>query len=294
MKPYPTIEHTRRTLDIHVREARAGNPAFWAVIERASGRPDRRRRRRPGRRDRPRVRAGLCARYRAGGAAATPPRRRSPFATTPCGELALPELLALVQPGNAASINVLEKIGMERVGTRALRRCRAPPVFAAPRLLHGERALHAARPCGRRPGSRTRTCRPSRLRWPSTRSPFPIGVALLLDAVALDLHRVRQRGRVVHDDRDLARLRGERALVELERAAGIGADLERLRRAAAAGVASLPLVCVLGGLAAAELPLSELSSSPHPAATIASEQRRAVRAKRAHGWWYAGGAAEVQ
>jgi RimJ/RimL family protein N-acetyltransferase len=34
------------------------------------------------------------------------------------GPLALTELLALVRPANAASINVLEKIGMERVGTR--------------------------------------------------------------------------------------------------------------------------------------------------------------------------------
>jgi [ribosomal protein S5]-alanine N-acetyltransferase len=34
------------------------------------------------------------------------------------GPLALPEVLALVRPANAASINVLEKIGMERVGTR--------------------------------------------------------------------------------------------------------------------------------------------------------------------------------
>jgi len=37
MPPYPTLEHTRRALDIHVREARAGNPAFWALIERTSG-----------------------------------------------------------------------------------------------------------------------------------------------------------------------------------------------------------------------------------------------------------------
>ena len=34
------------------------------------------------------------------------------------GPLALPEVLALVRPANAASINVLQKIGMERVGTR--------------------------------------------------------------------------------------------------------------------------------------------------------------------------------
>ena len=34
------------------------------------------------------------------------------------GELALPEVLALVRPDNAASIHVVEKIGMELVGTR--------------------------------------------------------------------------------------------------------------------------------------------------------------------------------
>ena len=37
MPPYPTLEHTRRALEIHVREARAGNPAFWALIERETG-----------------------------------------------------------------------------------------------------------------------------------------------------------------------------------------------------------------------------------------------------------------
>ena len=35
------------------------------------------------------------------------------------GELALPRVLALVRPDNAASIHVVEKIGMERVGTRS-------------------------------------------------------------------------------------------------------------------------------------------------------------------------------
>src|SRR5215207_4606148 len=36
MPAYPTLEHTRRALEIHMREARAGNPAFWALIERES------------------------------------------------------------------------------------------------------------------------------------------------------------------------------------------------------------------------------------------------------------------
>jgi len=117
MKAYLTIEHTRRTLDIHVREARAGNPAFWAVIERASGELigdagvgliD-----------------GVGPEYELGYALGTRWWGRG-YATEAAtvvrdyalGELALPELLALVRPDNAASIHVVEKIGMERVGTR--------------------------------------------------------------------------------------------------------------------------------------------------------------------------------
>ena len=117
MKPYPTIEHTRRTLDIHVREARAGNPAFWAVIERASG--DLIGDAGVGLVD------GIGPEFELGYALGTPWWGRG-YATEAAlavrdyalGELALPELIALVQPGNAASINVVQKIGMERVGTR--------------------------------------------------------------------------------------------------------------------------------------------------------------------------------
>jgi RimJ/RimL family protein N-acetyltransferase len=117
MPPYPTLEHTRRALDIHVREARAGNPAFWALIERESvdligdaglgliegiG---------------PEFELGytLGPRWWGRGYATEAARAVRDHAL---GPLALPELLALVRPANAASINVLEKVGMERVGTR--------------------------------------------------------------------------------------------------------------------------------------------------------------------------------
>jgi len=117
MPAYPTLEHTRRALEIHMREARAGSPAFWALIERESGKliGD----------------AGLGLiegigpQFELGYTLGTRWWRRG-YATEAAravrdhalGPLALPEVLALVRPANAASINVLEKIGMERVGTR--------------------------------------------------------------------------------------------------------------------------------------------------------------------------------
>lgn len=117
MPSYPTIEHTRRALDVHVREARAGNPAFWAVIERISGDliGD----------------AGLGLIEGTGpelelGYTLGKPWWGRGYATEAAlavrdhalGELGLTEVLALVRPGNAASIHVLEKVGMERVGMR--------------------------------------------------------------------------------------------------------------------------------------------------------------------------------
>jgi ribosomal-protein-alanine N-acetyltransferase len=114
---YPTLEHTRRALEIHVHEARAGNPAFWALIERESG-------------DLigdaglgliegvgPEFELGytLGPRWWGRGVATEAARAVRDHALGPLG---LPEVLALVRPANAASINVLEKIGMERVGTR--------------------------------------------------------------------------------------------------------------------------------------------------------------------------------
>ncbi len=117
MRAYPTIEHTRRALDIHVREARAGRPAFWAVIERTSG--DLIGDAGVGLVD------GIGPEFELGYSLGTRWWGRG-YATEAAlavreyalGELALPEVLALVRPDNAASINVVEKIGMERVGTR--------------------------------------------------------------------------------------------------------------------------------------------------------------------------------
>jgi RimJ/RimL family protein N-acetyltransferase len=54
------------------------------------------------------------------------------------GPLALPEVLALVRPANAASINVLQKIGMERVGTRS--------AYGAEHLVYGARRRPATAP----------------------------------------------------------------------------------------------------------------------------------------------------
>jgi [ribosomal protein S5]-alanine N-acetyltransferase len=118
MKPYPTVEHTRRALDVHVREARAGRPAFWAVIERSSG--DLIGDAGVGLVD------GIGPEFELGYALGTHWWGRG-YATEAAravrdyalGELALPEVLALVRPDNAASINVVEKLDMERVGTRA-------------------------------------------------------------------------------------------------------------------------------------------------------------------------------
>jgi [ribosomal protein S5]-alanine N-acetyltransferase len=114
---YPTIEHTRRALDVHVREAQAGNHAFWALIERESG-------------DLigdaglglvegkgPEVELGytLGPRWWGRGYATEAARAVRDYAFGPLG---LAEVVALVRPANAASIHVLEKIGMERMGTR--------------------------------------------------------------------------------------------------------------------------------------------------------------------------------
>jgi [ribosomal protein S5]-alanine N-acetyltransferase len=118
MKPYPTIEHTRRALDVHVREARAGRPAFWAVIERSSG--DLIGDAGVGLVD------GIGPEFELGYALGTQWWGRG-YATEAAravrdyalGELALPEMLALVRPDNMASIKIVEKLGMERVGTRS-------------------------------------------------------------------------------------------------------------------------------------------------------------------------------
>jgi [ribosomal protein S5]-alanine N-acetyltransferase len=118
MKPYPTVEHTRRALDVHVREARAGRPAFWAVIERSSG--DLIGDAGVGLVD------GIGPEFELGYALGTQWWGRG-YATEAAravrdyalGELALPEMLALVRPDNMASIKIVEKLGMERVGTRS-------------------------------------------------------------------------------------------------------------------------------------------------------------------------------
>jgi [ribosomal protein S5]-alanine N-acetyltransferase len=117
MKAYPRIEHTRGALERHVLEARAGNPAFWAVIERSSG--DLIGDAGVGLIDGvgPEYELGyaLGTRWWGRGYATEAARAVREYAL---GELALPEILALVRPDNTASIHVVEKIGMELVGTR--------------------------------------------------------------------------------------------------------------------------------------------------------------------------------
>jgi [ribosomal protein S5]-alanine N-acetyltransferase len=117
MPAYPTLEHTRRSLDIHIREARAGNPAFWALIEHETGDligdaglgliegvgPEHE------------LGYTLGQRWWGRGYATEAARAVRDYALGPLG---FAEVLALVRPANAASIHVLEKIGMERVGTR--------------------------------------------------------------------------------------------------------------------------------------------------------------------------------
>ena len=115
--PFPTLDDTRRLLDIHVREAAAGNPAFWAVIERASG--DLIGDAGVGLID------GIGPEYELGYTLGKPWWGRG-YATEAAravrdhalAQLGLPRVLAVVHPDNAASIHVLEKIGMVRVGPR--------------------------------------------------------------------------------------------------------------------------------------------------------------------------------
>jgi RimJ/RimL family protein N-acetyltransferase len=128
---YPTLEHTRRALDRHVREARAGNPAFWALIERESGEligdaglglvegagPE--------------LELGytLGQRWWGRGYATEAASAVRDYAF---GPLRLTEVVAVVRPAHAASIHVLEKIGMTRMGTRF--------AYGAEHLVFGARA----------------------------------------------------------------------------------------------------------------------------------------------------------
>jgi [ribosomal protein S5]-alanine N-acetyltransferase len=114
--PYPTLEHTRRALDLHVRGARGGGPAFWAVIERSSGdligdaglAPIE---------GGPEIELGYTLGRRWWG------RGYATEAARACldeafGPLGIERVVALIRPGNHASIRVAEKLGLRREGRR--------------------------------------------------------------------------------------------------------------------------------------------------------------------------------
>jgi RimJ/RimL family protein N-acetyltransferase len=114
---YPTLEHTRRALDLHVRGARDGGPAFWAVIERSSGDligdaglapldggPD--------------IELGYTLGRRWWGRGYATEAARACLAEA-FGPLGVERAVALIRPGNRASIRVAEKIGLRHEGHRS-------------------------------------------------------------------------------------------------------------------------------------------------------------------------------
>jgi len=143
MPSYSTIEQTRRALEKHVAAGRAGGPALWAVVERGSGQligdaglapldglgPD--------------VELGYTLGRRWWG------RGYATEAARACleeafGPLGLKRVVAVVRPENAASIHVVEKLGMTRQGTRF--------AHGAEHLLYATSAAEAA--AGSAAGSR--------------------------------------------------------------------------------------------------------------------------------------------
>jgi [ribosomal protein S5]-alanine N-acetyltransferase len=143
MPNYPTLEHTRRALEKHVAKALAGEPALWAVIERASGQLI--------------GEAGFAA---VGGAASEVElgytfghrwwgRGYATEAARAClrealGPLGSERVIALVRPANTASIRVVEKLGMACEGTRFAHGARhllyATPASAVARVSAGSAA----------------------------------------------------------------------------------------------------------------------------------------------------------
>jgi [ribosomal protein S5]-alanine N-acetyltransferase len=117
MPPYPTIEHTRRALEKHVAAGRTGGAALWAVVERSSGEligdaglaalngvgPE--------------VELGYTLGRRWWGRGYATEAARACLAEA-FGPLGLKRVVAVVRPENAASIHVLEKLGMTCEGTR--------------------------------------------------------------------------------------------------------------------------------------------------------------------------------
>ncbi len=114
--PYPTLEHTRRALDLHVQAARDGRPAFWAVIERTSGEliGDAGMAPMEGGDD---LELGYTLGRRWWG------RGYATEAAGVClaeafGPIGVDRVVALIRPGNDASIAVAEKLGFRLEGRR--------------------------------------------------------------------------------------------------------------------------------------------------------------------------------
>ena len=115
--PYPTLEHTRRALGLHVAGGRNGGPAFWAVIERSSGDligdagmapldggPD--------------LELGYTLGRRWWGRGYATEAAQACLAEA-FGPLGTSRVVALIRPGNRASIAVAEKLGLCLEGRRA-------------------------------------------------------------------------------------------------------------------------------------------------------------------------------
>ena len=134
--PYPTLEHTRRALDLHVRAARDGRPAFWAVIERSTDQliGDAGLAPMEGGGD---LELGYTLGRRWWGCGYATEAARACLAEG-FGPIGVERVVALIRPGNDASAAVVEKLGFQLEGRR---------------LAHGgaEHLLYAASATG--PGS---------------------------------------------------------------------------------------------------------------------------------------------
>ena len=112
--PMADIAVTERLLADYTRASGRHGYSFWAVIERASGTliGD------AGLYRTPRARSSSATRSAPRGGGAVRDRGASRWLAFAFGELGLSEVVALAEPANAASLHVLEKLGMRRDGER--------------------------------------------------------------------------------------------------------------------------------------------------------------------------------
>jgi ribosomal-protein-alanine N-acetyltransferase len=114
---YDTLDDTRRTLHEHIAWQEKDGFGFWAVIERASGDliGDAGIGRFEGKG--PEIELGYTFERRSWGRGYATEAGRA-WLEHGFGPLGLERIIAVVDPENAASIHVLEKLGMRRAGTR--------------------------------------------------------------------------------------------------------------------------------------------------------------------------------